>query len=388
MDNIKLLYSHNPGTAYNYKLSKDKKMIFTFTENVLDGNTIGRIIHSISTYKKQYPNFKIPVIFHFSAPEVIIADKLSYILLECLCYSMLNDYLTPVQIAWNPSIDILTQGINSSPLLLLNSNNQKNILDFSRKFKMDIYKNHYRKLISGQTMKETNYLGRLYEEIDSFLKFFDISDEYRDSISEVIAELIGNACEHGDSDCLLDIDITTDYAKTEFGQTISGSYYGINIAIINFSEILIGDALKHKVYDCNPMIDRYVDVQRALEYHKNRFSDNYDETDFFNISVFQDKISGRCQYSKSGGTGLSLLIKSLQDKSDSNKCFMISGDRAIFFYNTLLEYDSENWLGFNETHSYLSDIPSPATIGDCFIHMPGTGYNLNFIMKREDVSHE
>lgn len=50
-------------------------------------------------------------------------------------------------------------------------------------------------------------------DIDSFLKMFSVAKQYRDAITEVIIELAGNALEHTDTDCLIDLDVTTPYNK-------------------------------------------------------------------------------------------------------------------------------------------------------------------------------
>lgn len=56
------------------------------------------------------------------------------------------------------------------------------------------------------------------QEVRSFLKIFDIIDEYRNPIASVITELVGNAGEHAFSNCLLDIDVTSDYMKSKDGR--------------------------------------------------------------------------------------------------------------------------------------------------------------------------
>lgn len=383
MDNLDLLFKNNDGKYRNYQI-RNNKIIFTFNDETLNGNTIKNVILSINLYLKKYINIHIPIIFNFSNKELKIADKLSYILLECICYYIIEEYHISLRLIIHPKTDILTQGIISSPLSLLTSKKNENIKKYPQKFKKEIYNSHYRKIISGKDKKETNYLGITYTEIDSFLKFFNIDPDYRNDISEVITELIGNACEHANSNCLIDIDVTSDYKKSEEGKNLDGNYYGVNIIILNFSDTLLSDALKDKIFNSTNLNNRYLRIKNAYDYHKNFFDDNYDETDFFNISVFQNKISGRINNSQSGGTGLTLLIKSLQDKSDSNKCYLISGDKAIFFHNNLLDYTQEDWIGFNESHQYFNDIPSITSIGRCYIFLPGTGYNLNFVMKRED----
>lgn len=304
-------------------------------------------------------------------------------MLECICYSIINNFHTKVQILWEPKESIFTLGVKSSPLLLLNNTKITSVRKFPVKFKKDFYLNHYRRVISGEQEKNSNYLGMLYTEVSSFLKIFQISDEFREEVAEVVAELVGNACEHTNADCLVDIDITSDHSKQEGGKKVDGSFYGINIVIINFSEQLIGDDLRKKIIENGVTEERYLDVMRAYNTHRTKFGKSYGEGDFFNIAVFQDKISGREDKIYSGGTGLTLLIKTLERQSDTSMCYMLSGEKTIFFHEHLLDYDKNGWIGFNEQNSFMENIPDKECIGRSSVYIPGTAYNLHFVMKRE-----
>ena len=54
------------------------------------------------------------------------------------------------------------------------------------------------------------------------------------------------------------------------------------------------------------------------------------------------------------------------------------------FIKNLLNYDDKYWLGFNEERDFFSNLPREDVTIDCYIFFPGTAYNLNFVMKRED----
>lgn len=82
-----------------------------------------------------------------------------------------------------------------------------------------------------------------------------------------------------------------------------GSFYGINIAILNFSDILLHEGILQKLQTGNLGSGRYQDLNRAYNFHKKQFSDEYSYEDFCNIAALQDKISGREDYDESGGTG-------------------------------------------------------------------------------------
>ena len=152
----------------------------------------------------------LALIFLFD--NIKITNKLLYVLFECICYFLIKEYHYKVSIQWNPKTDIRTIGLQFSSLQLLKYGEEK-YMQFLCNFKTLIFKNHFRKVISGIDKENTNYLGNLLQELDTFLKQFPITEEYRDQVAEVIIELVGNACEHGNTDCLLDIDITNNYKK-------------------------------------------------------------------------------------------------------------------------------------------------------------------------------
>lgn len=385
MKHLNKLFTEN--SAHTYKIRLDKRLFkFEHHEEIFSGNTILKIINFVNTIHYKYKNINFPIIFNFG--QVEIADKLSYVLFECICYYLIKKYNHKIYLFIDPKDTIDTSGIFSSCLKLLNDYSGKNMTKFLSCFEKEIYNNHFRRIIRGNEKEKTNYLGNLLQELDTFLKFFSIVEDYRDEITEVITELVGNACEHGHTDCLLDIDISNNYSKSIENNQQKGIFYGINIVIINFSDILLGDGVKEKIENNNFQEERYINLKKAYNYHRTLFTKNYSYTDFCNISSLQDKISGRTYYSLSGGTGLTKLIHSLQEKSDMNSCYVISGDRCVRFIKEMLNYNKENWLGFNEQMDFFNSIPDETVIVPCYIYFPGTAYNLNFIMKREDENYE
>lgn len=384
MKNINKLFEMNPKCSYKLKMDRGK-VTFENYDEIFSGETIGKIINFVNSVHKKYKGINVPLVFSFGTIQ--LADKLCYILFECICYALINNYHHKVYLYWDPDFNILTDGVFSSPLKLLNENNDKGIANQTRflsRFNMEIYQNHYRRVINGEEKENTNYLGKLLQELDSFLKFFRITEEYRDQISEVIAELVGNGCEHGNTDCLLDIDVVTDYHKSIKNIQQEGSFYGINIAIVNFSDALLGDGIREKIDGSKFSSDRYIQLGNAYNFHKHYFTEDYSYTDFCNLAALQDKISGRPKHNLAGGTGLTKLIRSLQEKSDTDACYVISGDRSVGFEKELLNYDEDCWLGFNRKQNFFEAIPDEEAICNCYVFLPGTAYNLNFVMKRED----
>lgn len=392
MKNIALLLNSNK--VWNGKIKLNNRAIrIEIKEKIFDGETLKLIAEKLNAIHKQYKGIKIPIEFHFFEIEFI--DKLTFVLFECICYDLIKNYGHYVQVFMKVNLkdDIHVAGIYSSPLLLLNGTNKNSVKKFLEKFKRDLYGKHFRRVIDGEEKEDTNYLGRLYEEIDSFLKPFDVDEDARDKVANVISELVGNACEHGESDCLVDIDVATNYTKFVGDVPDGNDYYGINIVVVNLSKVLLGRGILENILKKDGEIhdSRYAKVLEAYSYHARKFTQEYTIEDFCNITTFQHKISGREQTdceknSMTGGTGLTKLILSLEEMSDAYGCYVVSGKRSINFYKEVLEYDENKWIGFNVEKSYIRGTPGKnnkgeAVIADTLMYMPGTGYNLNFVMR-------
>lgn len=388
MKNIDLLFKWNGTGGYNkIRLEGNTlKIELSSGKSLFNGTHIGIIIKTVNSIHKRYKNIKIGIALYLGEIEFI--DKLTYVFLECICYYLIKECGHPVQIFMKVENNIRINGITSSPLLLLNNTKFSSIEKFPDRFHFEIYGYHFRRVIRCESEK-TNYLGSLYEEIDRFLKPFSIDDKCRDEVALVITELVGNACEHAETDCLVDIDVAPDFQKSdESSSKDMNYYYGINIAVINFSEKLLGDSIKENILyaDRSELFGRYLDVVEAYKYHKTYFHEKYFEDDFCNITSFQSKISGRKEKFFTGGTGLPKLIKSLEDKSDTHRCYVISGKRCINFYQGILEYNENGWIGFNNEKNYTSGVPKKDVVSECLINMPGTAYNFNFVMKGAKIS--
>lgn len=381
MENLKLLFNKNPQLMKNGSLRRTNlhngRLIYVIEvkDSELSGISIHKIIKYLNFYFKKYGKSKLPVLISFSN-DVVLNDKLTYVMLECICYYLINDLKIEVHLGWTPKTNIITEGVNSSPLLLLNDISKENVYKFSKKFIKDGFRNHFRRVVknSNENLCET------FQQVDSFFKLFDSCDSVKEDIVEVVAELVGNAFEHGGSDCLIDIDVADGYSAEIDG--VIRSVYGVNIVVVNFSQKLIGDELKERIRIGDLTGERNGQLIEALEYHKeNFFDDDYTEEDFYNISVFQDRISG-VDKGKSGGKGLTVLIKSLQQRSFENHCYMLSGNRTVFFKKECLSYDNNDWIGFNEEKNYMKGKPDKNVIDKCITFLPGTAYNLDFVIMK------
>lgn len=385
MKNANLIFSGSNGIIKTYKgvcVKFEKgKLYLEVLDLFFNEHTLKKIVAAVNFIHNKYNNSKLPIVFVFRHAKFL--DKITYVLFECICEALIKEYGHKVELMFNFDYNIVTHGILSSPLCIL-SNEDKNLVGknskYCEKFNFDLYKRHYRRVIKNEEAQSNDKLSRIYDDIVYFQKSFNINYECIEEISEVIVELIANAVEHSDGDCLLDIDIAPNYVNKE-----EKPFCGINIAILNFSKTLLGDLLKERIksLDSDDKItsERYNLVKSAYSAHKSFFNSLYDEIDFFNISSFQHKISGRKDKVLTGGIGLTLLIKSIEERADSHACYVVSGDRKIIFKHDYLEYNKDYWIGFNSSNNYLKEPPDIGVLKRSEFYMPGTAYNLNFVMK-------
>lgn len=349
-----------------------------------DGLILSQLIRFVGTYRTQYKSKQVPIYFHFTHRNLEIKDKLVYVIFECICYSLRKEG-RKVHILWKPKDTIITHGIFNSPLRLLSDSDYRDEKVYMEKFENDISPTHYRTLIKVQDLS-TNYLGRSIEDMAYSLKLLGLTDEVIDNISEVVEELVGNAGEHVNSDCLVDIDITSGLTKKEDKSSSEDEYLGINIAIVSFSETLFGEAIKEKIITNTYNAPRYTELSQIHDRHMLLIQDSEEDYEeyFWNIAALQDKISGRRNLDPTGGTGLTVLINSLQKQAHGEFCYIMSGNKIIYFHKDYIKYDQNHWLPFNKDNDFYDHLPEDKVLWKSHVYLPGTAYNLNFIMKREE----
>ena len=154
--------------------------------------------------------------------------------------------------------------------------------------------------------------------------------------------------------------------------------------VVSFSKYLLNSKLKRKMESMEELTERYREIVKARETHSSKWNDDYGEEDFYNITAFQHKITGRPQEQKTGGTGLTKLLRTLELRSDAYNCYMITGEKAVIFLHDCIKYNEKDWVGFNTENNYFEHIPSKDSIMKNVFFLPGTGYNLNFVLRREN----
>lgn len=380
MRNIELLIEKNQSNSRDkkfrkYSVRKNGQLHYQIKTEMFSDKYVLEMIQYISWVSREYKSSKIPIIIHIG--KTSFSDKLVYILMECICYYMLNIRKQRIYIFFQTEDDIWSGGIYYSPLKY-HINKQQ----FNKYFEYDLSTLHFRKVIRAENCLSSDFLSKKTEDIFFFLRNVGINEEYCLSLREVIAELIGNALEHSHSDCLFDIDITDRNFVRKSGED---GYFGLNLAIVSFSETLFFEPLKERFERVASLPDeRYVGVAKAREYHTSHFNNDYNVNKFYTISSFQHGISGREDKGESGGRGLTTLIQSLADMATDHCCYLLSGQETVFFLEKTLQRNNDGWIGFNEKHDYLTSIPDSEILCNTKTFMPGTAYNLNFAIRRRD----
>lgn len=306
-------------------------------------------------------------------------DKLVYILLESILYTIVNTYHKGIDFRIGQfDHNINTQGwLYTAPRKIVEWGYNEN--EFNLYFQNDFSKNHYRKVLTDPS--DETAPAKLVTDIKTFLDRFHMKDEFDGKLAFTIGELADNALCHTQTPCLIDIDITErDYTSTDSNDI----YYAINVVVLNFSEKFLYDdiieKIEHKYYKED---SRYTVVEKAYQKHSEQFSKHYKKEDFYLISAFQDEISGRPNESYSGGTGLPELVRTLEEYAEEDFCYVLSGRNSLLFQKELLNFTKEGWIGFNQSGNYLEDIPNPNCLSTSYTLLPGTGYNFMLIFKGE-----
>lgn len=282
---------------------------------------------------------------------------------------------------------ILSYYAKSSPLFLLTyqkvigaqANFEKISEDYIKAFENQLESQHIRKIIKKEELG-TDANSKFSTNVSLTLGFLDMEEAQVDSICEVISELVDNAGEHADADCLVDIDITPEHIKRDS----EDSYYGVNIVVLNFSKELLGNHIEDVLKSDTSPNEWYMKLKEARSFHKNFWNDIYTERDFYIMSAFQNKISTRSEDYYTGGTGLTKLIAALEYQSDAYKCFVWTGNRTLAFWHPLLQLDDSDWVGFNNEKNFVQSPPNTDIFQKSKIYFPGTAYNLSFVLKKEN----
>ena len=187
MLNEEMLLNSNDDVLKKTRIVVNQGMIvYKYNQKWFNYNTLKDIIGFLNYIHKRYRGMPIPISFEFG--DICFVDKLVYVLFECICHLLIEQWKQDVYVQFVNRDMILTEGISSSPLLLLKTGEKRHIDKYLKKYNYDSFKNHYRRIIDGNLPKDSSELSVIMTEIDSFLKIFSVKEECRDEISEASAE--------------------------------------------------------------------------------------------------------------------------------------------------------------------------------------------------------
>lgn len=335
-------------------------------------------------------DFKFLLNYKFCKKEIYIKfgdtkfqDKITYLILDSMLYYILKN----TQFSLNVGINVDLKNVHNMGFVgtaLYNClkdgysiNKDKFIVEYEKGFSGN-YK-VYRRFLTSEKLKESNkWPSIVFSEVAAILKECLEDQEWIDSISETVSELICNVSSHTDGDCFIHIDKSEDMANEKNGDE---KYTSINIAVINFSENRLFDKIKenikkNKFRDSDPLYNK---IYGAYNTHKKLFNDEYKEDDFFFITAFQNHVTTRNVNRGNSGTGLTNLIETIIGKTDKDYSYVLSGENIVFFKPEYLALTDERFVGFNEQNNYFDCRPSKEIINRSNLYIPGSIYHLLLI---------
>lgn len=379
-------YIINNNRVFPSKEKRKKKKLY------FDGHTFLAIIKKMKKIIsiEKTPEEQKEKIIVFKLDNTIFKDKAAYILLESLVYLICRDYNFNIKMSFEK---LEVQNIYQSEMKNIFEIYKNKYIDkkiYLEEFgKFFISAKRFRKIIKYEEFIENKeYLSIIATELNAFFKIYFLEDTQNDLFVETLSELIGNACEHGKSDCLIDINAIPNLRKNY----LESAKVGFDIVIYNFSDNLLGTAIERILSSPKIKLHFKEVLEKAYLNHSKYFSKNYTIEDFYNIAAFQWRVSSRLENKGiSGGTGLTRLIDALMEFSVKDKCYVYSGKNVIGFNKKYLKLTSTNkndetynLVGFNEKADFINYPPDKRCILWSPFFLKGTLYNLVFIMKTSE----
>ena len=373
MKNVNYLYEQNKG---NYKLThlQGKNLFYNSNAETFNFNELKKLINFFAEAENKYRNANIRYVIQYNK-DIIFDDKLSIVLLECLFYHLIINMHRNIKLNANIKKSITSELFGYSCIWKMS-----NVEEFVKNFKFDIYEGHFRRLACVESLKSNpQELSVIMGDIQSFLTNCGIEKSKSCMISEISSELMDNALEHSESDCLIDIDVTKNpYIKDG---NLNKLYFGVNIVVVDFSNKILGEDIGLLLSNSEIKGEQYTKLENFNTLHKSFFNEDYKQEQFYMLSSFQNKITGRSEKSLTGGKGLTKLIEGLQKSAEAYNCYVVSNGTIINFIKEFIKQDEEKWVGFNINNDFKFP-PDKISINKSPLNIFGTAYNLNFVFEK------
>ena len=82
------------------------------------------------------------------------------------------------------------------------------------------------------------------------------------------------------------------------------------------------------------------------------------------------------------------MIKSLEDRAEAHSCYVLSGNKGLWFEPQYLKYNDDDWIGFNEENDFITNIPNKDIIVRSSVDFLGTGYNFTFFKRSKKIKFQ
>lgn len=372
------------------KINNDEFLLeLSIESNILEFDGLNWLINKIKAFNKYYNNKRLLLTIDLRKTE--IHDKLSVILLECICYYAITRLNMQVVLKYDIDVNIVTQRMNYFAFNYLGFSRNYDVDMFKKKFFQDYDKHRFRKILGTTKKIDINVFTT---DVRTYLGINKADYDTASDIAKTIAELVENALNHGGASCLIDIDVSSPTFQSPEHQGIT--FEGVNIVIISFSRYDFSLKLHKKMLAHNlnktsgMLVDKYKKINEAIRYHRAHISSAYTEDTLWIFASLQHRISGRYDEFDTNGVGLTKLIKQSKQHAEADFCYMLSKHTKINFISKYLEQsidiDGDEWFGFNEGSNFISDLPNPATYEKLNFNFPGTAYNLSFAINAKKGS--
>ena len=130
MTDLDLLLRENHDYHYRPRVI-DSRFVFLFAGDIFSVDSIREVICFFNSIIARYKTIPMPVILDLGQTD--FSDKLVIILLECVCADVIETYRVDIKITVEPRTAIQSEGLRSSPLLLLTAQNKKKRQEFLKK---------------------------------------------------------------------------------------------------------------------------------------------------------------------------------------------------------------------------------------------------------------
>lgn len=306
-----------------------------------------------------------------------ISDQAILTLMETIIYFVINEWNLKITYRFSIKENVLGYQIFKKSILFKYNNRKIVIEDYNLEYNKEITieGDHFRKLCKNtEENRKGKFISITMDEIDIFLKCFELDNEYRNELAEVIVEIIDNALKHSEGDCILNLNLVkNDYHKYKY----------VDVAVVVIDDIFIGKEIIEYINkkDKSEYSEKNEIVLKAYENHKKSFNEKYNMNSFAMVSAFQKYVTTRKMSENTGGTGLTTLINALIEKSTYNFCYAISGNTNLIFKKEFLNLNEEGLIGFNEENNYIEIIPNEKVVSINKYDMNVNIYNLQFILK-------